>query len=181
MREDRKDRLELPVVGMDRREALKLLALAAAAPAALTACGAGEEGAEGAGQGRAAAGGEPVARGGAAASNPRARGDAWDPDLVNPELRWEKILTEDEREGLAALCDVILPADDRSPAASAVGAHDFIDEWVSAPYDFARNDLVLVRGGLGWLDREAARRFGQGLRFRDLAPAQQHALCDDIA
>jgi len=170
-------RRALPVVGMDRREALKLLALAAAAPAALTACGPGEEGAAGAGEGTA---GDATGPRTATASNPLARGDAWDPDLINPQLRWEKVLTEDEREGLAALCDVIIPADDVSPAGSAVGAHDFIDEWVSAPYDFARNDLVLVRGGLGWLDTEAGRRFGDGKRFRDLAAGEKTAICDDI-
>jgi hypothetical protein len=139
---------------MDRREALKLLALAAAAPSALTACGPGEEGGPGgtSGTGAGAAG----SQGAASASNPLARGDAWDPDLVNPALRWEKVLTEDEREGLAALCDVIIPADEVSPSASSVGAHDFVDEWVSAPYDFGRNDLGLVRGGLVWLDTEAA-------------------------
>jgi hypothetical protein len=109
-----------------------------------------------------------------------ARGDAWDPDLVSPVLRWEKVLTEDEREGLAVLCDVIVPADDVSLAASAVGAHDYIDEWVSAPYDFGERDLVLVRGGLAWLDQESARRYGEGRRFRDLSLEEQHGICDDI-
>lgn len=170
--------LPLPVVsGMDRREALKLLALAAAAPAALSGCGPDGEG--GAARSAGSGAGE-AASSGAAASNPLARGDAWDPDLVNPQLRWEKVLTQDEREGLASLCDVIIPADDVSPAASTVGAHDFIDEWVSAPYDFARNDLVLVRGGLGWLDAEASRRFGDGKRFRDLTGEEKRAICDDI-
>jgi hypothetical protein len=61
-----------------------------------------------------------------------------------------------------------------------VGAPDFIDEWVSAPYDDNRDDKVVVRGGLVWLDNEAAGRFGEGRRFRDLAPEQQHAICDDI-
>ncbi|MDH5590262.1 MAG: gluconate 2-dehydrogenase subunit 3 family protein, partial [Gemmatimonadota bacterium] len=68
----------------------------------------------------------------------------------------------------------------RSPSASQVGAHDFIDEWVSAPYDWNRNDKVVIRGGLVWLDLEAARRFGDGRRFRDLAPEEKHAICDDI-
>jgi hypothetical protein len=95
-------------------------------------------------------------------------------------LPWDKVLTEDEREGLAALCDVIIPADDRSPSASAVGAHDFIDEYVSAPFRNFEDDRVLVRGGLVWLDGEAARRFGDGQRFRSLTPARQREICDDI-
>ena len=81
---------------------------------------------------------------------------------------------------LAVLCDVIIPADERSSSASQVGAHDFIDEWVSAPYDANRSDQVIVRGGLTWLDRESAERYGEGLRFRDLTLDQKHGICDDI-
>ena len=36
------------------------------------------------------------------------------------------------------------------------------------------------RGGLVWLDTEAADRFGEGLRFRDLDAGQKSAICDDI-
>jgi gluconate 2-dehydrogenase gamma chain len=179
---------ELPVVSagagsrpLDRREVLKLMVLAAAAPG-LTSCGPGDAGPDGeaAGAGTTRATGLPGGSSSAAASNPMARGDAWDPDLLQPVLRWEKVLTDDEREGLAVLCDVIVPEDDVSPSASAVGAHDYIDEWVSAPYDFGRRDLVLVRGGLAWLDQESSARFGEGSRFRDLAPPQQRQICDDI-
>ena len=166
---------------LDRREVLKMMVLAAAVPG-LASCEPGDalpEGGAGARAGSGGAAGTTAPRS-AAASNPRARGDAWDPDLINPVLRWDKVLTEDEREGLAVLCDTILPDDDVSPAASEVGAHDYIDEWVSAPYDFGRQDLVLVRGGLVWLDQESARRFGEGRRFRDLTQDERHAICDDI-
>jgi gluconate 2-dehydrogenase gamma chain len=151
---------------MDRRHALKVMALAAAAPS-LATCAPGDE--------PAAAEDLP-----APTSNPMASGTAWDPDLIAPTIAWNRQLTDDELASLAALCDVILPEDDRSPAASAVGAHDFIDEWVSAPYEGNERDLVMVRGGLIWLDREAAERFGPGLRFRDLDMKQKHAICDDI-
>ena len=166
---------------LDRREVLKMMVLAAAVPG-LASCEPGDALPEGGAGAPASTGGSGAAAAprSAAASNPRARGDAWDPDLINPVLRWDKVLTEDERDGLAVLCDVIVPADDVSPAASEVGAHDYIDEWVSAPYDFGREDLVLVRGGLIWLDQESARRFGEGRRFRDLGEADQHAICDDI-
>lgn len=150
---------------MDRRQALKVLAITAAAPG-LAACAPGDETGVGAIP-------DP-------SSNPRAAGTAWDPDLVAPSVPWERSLAADELASLAALCDVIIPADARSPSASAVGAPDFIDEWVSAPYDGNRADQVLVRGGLAWLDRESGRRFGEGRRFRDLALEQQHAICDDI-
>ncbi len=155
----------LPILGeMDRREALKVMAIAAATPA-LASC---EPGAE-TGPGTVAP-----------RSNPMARGTAFDPDLIAPVVPWEPVLTEDELETLAALCDVIIPADDVSPSASSLGAHRFIDEWVSAPYEGMRRDRVLVRGGIVWIDREAAARFGEGLRFRDLTDAQKTAICDDI-
>ena len=170
----RSDRTELPIVGqpvaggmfpMDRRQALKVMAIAAAAPS-VASCA-------------PESGSEPAALP-APVSNTQAAGTAWDPDLVAPTVPWERTLSMDELESLAVLCDVIIPADDRSPSASQVGAHDFIDEWVSAPYDGNANDLVLVRGGLAWLDRETADRYGAGVRFRTLTLEQQHAICDDI-
>lgn len=171
--------------GPDRRTVLKWMALAAAVPAVATSCApdarpgtrgtAGTAGAAGAGP---AAGSSDAAA--ASIGNPLAKGTPWDPDLIAPRRHWELVLTADERESVAALCDLIIPADEGSPAASQVGAVEYIDEWVSAPYDGQRNDLVLVRGGLAWLDREADERFGEGLRFRDLTDARKTAICDDI-
>lgn len=109
---------------------------------------------------------------------PGPRGTPTDPDLINPVVWWEKVLTEDELHTVAALCDQIIPADDRSPAASAVGAHDYINEHVSAPYEAQRRELVTLRGGLIWLDTESQRRFGK--RFTALAMAEKTAICDDI-
>ena len=152
---------------MDRRHALKVMAIAAATPGLLS-CDPAE--------GDAPSAALPAAP----SSNPKARGTAWDPDLIAPTVPWERTLTDDELATLASLCDVILPADGRSPSASGLGAHDFIDEWVSAPYEGNERDQVLVRGGLVWLDAEARRRFGGGVRFRDLGPEQKHAICDDI-
>ncbi len=170
--------------GMDRRHALKVMALAAAAPG-LASCGPGGSGDGPAASASAVATGLQSSAAPGQVANPHARGDLWDPDLLRPVVPWERQLDPDELESLAALCDVILPADDRSPSASQVGAHDFIDEWVSAPYEAMREGGVLIRGGLAWLDREAHARFGDGaappgVRFRDLATAQRHAICDDI-
>jgi hypothetical protein len=78
------------------------------------------------------------------------------------------------------LCDVIIPADERSQSASQLGAHDFIDEWVSAPYEANQSDKIVVREGLVWLDSEAVRRFGDATRFRELTPDQRIAICDEI-
>lgn len=171
---------ELPVLGsdrgrdLDRRTAIKLMAAAAAAGPAVGAGACGPAGDQATGD--ALLPGQPPAD----ANDSLVRGTPTDPDLLDPEIWWERLLTPDELEGLASLCDVILPADERSPAASALDCHGFIDEWVSAPYEGNQRDLVLVRGGLVWLDRESARRFGEGLRFRDLTAEQQRQICDNI-
>ena len=169
--------------GMDRRQALKVMALAAAAPG-LASCspGSSDDDATSTAAGTAA-GSAGTAPG--QVTNSHARGDLWDPDLLSPVVPWERTLEADELESLAVLCDVILPADDRSPSASEMGAHDFIDEWVSAPYEALQEGGVLIRGGLVWLDREAHTRFGgdapaSNVRFRDLTSSQRHAICDDI-
>ncbi len=170
--------------GMDRRQALKVMALAAAAPG-LASCSPGPGDENGAGNAAVGASGIPPGTTPGQVTNPHARGDLWDPDLLSPVVPWERTLEADELESLAVLCDVILPADDRSPSASEMGAHDFIDEWVSAPYEALQEGGVLIRGGLVWLDREAHTRFGGDApssrrRFRDLTTAQRHAICDDI-
>jgi hypothetical protein len=76
------------------------------------------------------------------------------------------------------LSDLIIPADDTSPSASAVGVIDFLDEWISAPYKPNEQDRKLVIEGFEWLDRESAKRFSEP--FAALKEAQQKAICDDI-
>ncbi len=160
--------------GLTRRRALQVLAAGAAGAATLSAgaCGDGDDSGVPAGDDAASF------TGATSGGNPRAAGTPTDPDMVSPVVWWDLVLTEDELATLAALCDVIIPEDEHSPGAAALGAHGFIDEWVSAPYDGNRNDLVLVRGGLVWLDIESAERFGG--RFTELTLEQKHAICDDI-
>lgn len=110
-----------------------------------------------------------------------AKGYGTDPDLIrsyNPGDFWPLTLTDAQRRTTAALCDTIIPADGKSPAASAVGVVDFIDEWISAPYPQQREHRPIILDGLGWMDREAASRFKKG--FADLADNQRNAICDDI-
>ncbi|HMD61934.1 MAG TPA: gluconate 2-dehydrogenase subunit 3 family protein, partial [Opitutaceae bacterium] len=84
-----------------------------------------------------------------------------------------------QRREVAALCDVVIPADDHSPSASAVGVTDFIDEFVSAPYPDCVREGGKILDGLAWLDSESARRFGAA--FADATEAQRMALCDEIS
>ena len=95
-----------------------------------------------------------------------------------PGELWPLAMSATERRIAAALCDVIIPADEVSPGASAVGVVDFIDEWVSAPYPAHVSDRALVSGGLAWIDAEAHRAFKR--EFAVLELAQQRTICDAI-
>ncbi|HUD97746.1 MAG TPA: gluconate 2-dehydrogenase subunit 3 family protein [Woeseiaceae bacterium] len=96
------------------------------------------------------------------AATPDDIGYGTDPDLITPVVPWSRTMTRAQLRTSTALCDAILPADERSPAASAVGVPDFIDEWISAPYPQQREDRELVLSGLEWLEQESVNRFGPG-------------------
>lgn len=106
-------------------------------------------------------------------------GLGYDPNLLKKEIPWPRILTEAEKRVVTALCDVILPADEFGPAASAVGVPDFIDEWVSAPYEVQVKDSKVIREGIAWTDAEAKKRFGKG--YAESSAEQQTALLEDMA
>jgi hypothetical protein len=117
----------------------------------------------------------------AATAVTQARGYGTDPNLVanyRPGELWPLTLTAAQRRLAGILADIIIPADDHSPSASAVGVVEFIDEWVSAPYPAHERDRGIVLGGFTWLDAEAAHRAGKG--YADLDSSLQHGICDDI-
>ncbi|MEL7542081.1 MAG: gluconate 2-dehydrogenase subunit 3 family protein, partial [Pseudomonadota bacterium] len=58
-----------------------------------------------------------------------------DPDMLDPQVTWERTMTRQQLQLVAALCDVVMPASDALPAASMLGVPDFVDEWVSSPYE----------------------------------------------
>ena len=112
---------------------------------------------------------------------PAAQGYGTDPDLLktyHPGDLWPLTFTDAQRRTATALCDVIIPADQHSPAASTVGVPDFIDEWISAPYPEQQRDRPVILDGLAWIDEESKKRFG--LNFAGLVRRQQTAICDDI-
>jgi len=117
----------------------------------------------------------------AAAATPAAQGYGKDPDLMqvykSGEL-WPLTLTKEQRATASALCDLIIPADDASPAASSVGVVDFIDEWISAPYPEHGVDRTMIVSGLSWIDGEAQRRFKAS--FAKLSATQMAAIADEL-
>jgi hypothetical protein len=116
-----------------------------------------------------------------AASAPAASGYGTDPDLTKtyrPGELWPLTFSPAQRDLAAALCALIIPADERSPGAADVGVHFFIDEWVSAPYPRHVQDRGLILSGFAWLDEAANARFG--LSFADASESQRRAICDEI-
>jgi hypothetical protein len=148
LRENPRVQTSIPLT-LSRREALRMIFTAAALASALDITVFGVEGGLGA-----------------------------DPDLLKKEIPWPRIMTEVEKRAAAALADVLIPEDEHGPAASAVGVVDFIDEWISAPYDTQQRDAKVIRTGLAWLDAESTKRFEKV--FAEATGAQQIALIEDI-
>lgn len=155
---------------MTRRGVLRVIATAAAGAAA--SCAPDEAGRSTESAHEALSGFDPPPP-----SNPLAAGTATDPDMLAPVVPWEMLLTGEEMRLVSALADVIIPADERSPSASAVGVPEFVNEFVSAPGH--EESLTALRGGLAWLNRMAQERFGAA-GFPALTAAQQHEICDEI-
>ena len=123
-------------------------------------------------------------------------GDYWDPNMLktyNPGDLWPLTLNPAQRRATVALCDMIIPADSTSPSASAVGVPDFLDEWISAPFEWVtpmrvdlnpkgllrhEEDKKTLLDGLAWIDAESQKRFQ--LNFADLVFSQKEQICDDI-
>jgi hypothetical protein len=101
-----------------------------------------------------------------------------DPNFSQQEIPWETPLETAELDTLAVLVDLILPADEESPAASEIGVPDFLNEWVGAPYETNRQDYEILRGGIGWINTHAWRLHGRG--FTDLTIELQTAILDRI-
>ena len=106
-----------------------------------------------------------------------------DPNLLKnyqPGDCWALTFTEAQRTTAAAWCDVIIPADDKSPSASKLGVVDFIDEWISSPYSEQQEDRQLVpRRPRLPIEAESQKRF-PARSFASLSDEQKRAICDDI-
>jgi hypothetical protein len=111
---------------------------------------------------------------------PSPKGYGTDPDLnkVAP-IAWDKLMSQHQLKQTALLADLFLPGTAESPAPSSIGIHDFIDEWVSAPYPEQLSDRPIVLDGLTWLDQESVKRFGKD--FTAISDAQRLELMNAMA
>ena len=117
----------------------------------------------------------------ASAVAPAKAGYGTDPDLsrfYQPGDFWPLTLTPAQRQTLSALTDLLFPADDLGPAASAVHVPEMIDEWLSSPYPAQQKDRDVLLPGLQWTEDEAQKRFTKG--FPALTDEQKRAIADDI-
>ncbi len=144
--------------GVSRRDALRLLAVSAAAPALIAGCRSEEA--------------ESAMR----HMEHRTNG------TLSPAVGTDPgFFTEHEFETLRTLTDLILPADNRGPSASEAGVPEFIDFLMTD--EELRGDMesrqIAMRGGLGWLDATCRRTYGGS--FLECDQAQRTAVLDRIA
>lgn len=104
-----------------------------------------------------------------------------DPRLTvdyKPGDLWPLTLSAAQRKAASVLCDLIIPAEGDVPAASAFGVVDFIDEWISSPYDTGGSDRATIVEGLNWLDDFSRSKFGA--EFAGASATQRTSLCDEL-
>jgi len=97
-----------------------------------------------------------------------------DPDLNQAAAPWQRIMTTRQLRLAAVLSDIILPASESAPAPSAVGIPDFLDEWISAPYQQQQLDRRAILRGLRNIDNLARQRWQSG--FLEIDAQRQEAL-----
>ncbi|NNE33647.1 MAG: gluconate 2-dehydrogenase subunit 3 family protein [Rhodothermales bacterium] len=86
-----------------------------------------------------------------------------------------EFFSDHEYQTVKILADIIIPADDRSGAASDAHVAEFMDFiMVDQPQNQTR-----MRGGLAWIDHECWRRFSK--KFADCSATQRIEVIEDIA
>jgi hypothetical protein len=92
-----------------------------------------------------------------------------------------KVFNDHQWHTVHVLCDLIIPADERSGGATQAGVPEFIDDWLDfrKHEDGDENFAAQILGGLSWLDHESNQLFAKD--FADAAPDQQKQILDRIA
>ena len=91
------------------------------------------------------------------------------------DLLKQSFFTDEQRESVRQLANLIIPADDRSGNAEDAGVTQFI-EFMMLDKPELQNNLV---GGLKWVDVECLKRYSK--EFRNCSEDEQKSLLDDIA
>lgn len=100
--------------------------------------------------------------------------------IEEEKIRDEKLLsqtffTDNEREKIDVLVDIIMPKGEDSPSATEAGVPDFIDfMMIDTP-----SSQTTMRGGLMWLDHYSEENFEK--LFLDLSENEKLAVIDQIA
>jgi hypothetical protein len=79
------------------------------------------------------------------------------------------------------LCDLVIPADEKSGSASQAGVPEFLDDWIAfrTSEDGDTRLQAEIFGGLTWLDRESLK--ANEKEFADASPEAQKAILDRVA
>ncbi|MBV9303198.1 MAG: gluconate 2-dehydrogenase subunit 3 family protein [Acidobacteriaceae bacterium] len=92
-----------------------------------------------------------------------------------------KVFNDQQWRTVGVLCDLIIPADERSGSATQASVPEFIDDWIAfqKQENGSDHEEAQILGGLMWLDRESNARFDKS--FADAAPDQQKQILDRVA
>jgi gluconate 2-dehydrogenase gamma chain len=125
-----------------------------------------------------------LAAGSALAETPMAQMDHMHPDAKEAPGKGpyqRQTFNDQEWRTVGVLCDLIIPADDRSGSATQAGVPEFIDDWIAfrKREDDSFELEAQILGGLMWLDRESMEKFSKV--FADASPDQQKQLIERVA
>lgn len=92
-----------------------------------------------------------------------------------------KTFDDHQWKTVCVLCDLIIPADERSGSATAAGVPEFLDDWIAFRTEEDGNEdfRAEIFGGLMWLDRESARLFEK--EFATASADQQKQILERVA
>jgi hypothetical protein len=103
------------------------------------------------------------------------------PAAAKPAPYRRKVIDDKQWRTVRVLCDIIIPADERSASATQAGVPEFIDDWLDFRTKEDGNDLFAAQilGGIMWVDQESMHRFGKD--FASATPEQQKQILDRVA
>lgn len=113
------------------------------------------------------------------AAHPSGPSYGYDPDRMTPATPWPLTMSSQQLALTARLSAVIIPADDGGPSAEDLGAHHYVNEWVSAPYPEQKQDRADILRLLDIIETDCRNRFG--VSSADASPASLSKVLDEFA